>query len=129
MPATAHGLGWDISSDPHLDQFRALRPSDQLVWATRFYSGKKGHLGSVARFYIATFLPAFLDQGDDPNYVLCGLRGPLAAAYVANKGFDKANKGTITVHDLELAAYRAVGPRTMELAVRATAMFVRSVSA
>lgn len=107
MPATARGLGWDVDSDPHLDRFRTLSDVQQMVWFERYFMPHRGKLNSPGAAYVATFLPALVDHAQDPNYKLCGRDGPLAWAYVANKGFDLTNKGCITVQDLSDAIERA----------------------
>jgi hypothetical protein len=118
MPATAKDFGYNLAADPHLAAFRASGVAGQLVWATRFYSNHAGHVGTVARFYTCTFLPALLECADDSGFVLAAKGGPLAWAYDANRSFDHAGKGHITVQDLVDATVRATGPRTRELIAR-----------
>ena len=118
MPDTAKGEGYDLASDPHLAAFRASGVAGQMVWATKFYGNHKGHVGTVARFYTCTFLPALLECADDPGFVLAAKGGPLAWAYEDNRAFDHAGKGNIVVQDLVDATVRATGPRTRELIAR-----------
>lgn len=121
MPSTAGDLGYPLARDPHLVAFRASGVSGQLPWAAKFYGNHKGQVGTVARFYLCTFLPALLSCADDPNRILAGENGPLAWAYVANRGFDADGNGYIRVGDLVAAAVRATGPRTRELIGRVQA--------
>jgi len=123
MPSTAAGLGWDTSSDPTLANFRALSVSDQLDWALRYYAPHAGQLNSVARFYVANFLPALLSDADNPSFNLTGALGSQGdAVYSANSSFDTAGKGYITPADLVAASVRATGPRTNELIGRLQAL-------
>jgi hypothetical protein len=107
MPSTAKGLGWDVTNDPHLAAFRSLSAEAQLPWWERYFSPHRGLLVSAAACYVATFLPALLSHAGNPDYVLCGARGPLSWAYAANQGFDPSHKGTILVSDLTAAIDRA----------------------
>ena len=118
MPATAKGLGYDLAADPHLDAYRALSVTEQLSWCARYYANHKGRVGTVGRFYTATFLPAELESADDLQHVVCGTGGPYPWAYAANRGFDLHGRGYITVQDMVDAALRQCGPRTHELWAR-----------
>ena len=119
MPETAKRLGWNTDTDPHLAAYRALSVSQQLQWAAKYYAPHKGHLGSLGRCYVATFLPVLVDHGDEASFVLCAPQGPFAWAYADNKSFDVAERGFITVQDLVDAAERAsAGPRGQELIAR-----------
>ena len=118
MPQTARGLGYDTTTDPYLAGYREFTPAGQLAWVTKYYQPHAGGLGSVGRLYVATFLPALLEHGDDMAFELCALAGPYSWAYRANLGFDRTGKGSIVVQDLVDAANRAVGPRTRELLAR-----------
>jgi len=122
MPQTAGGLGYAVAGDPHLDGFRKLNVTQQLVWAEKFYGHRQTALDSVGAIYVCTFLPALLAHADDPGFVLCAVGGPYEWAYVANKGFDVAGRGSITVQDLVDAAERASsGARGQELLARIAA--------
>lgn len=121
MPKTAKGLGYPLSIDPDLAAYRKLSVTGQLAWATKYYGQYRGRVGTVARFYCATFMPALLEHADDPSFVLCGLNGPYAEDYAENEGFDTGKKGAITPADLVAATVRATGPRTLELIARVIA--------
>jgi hypothetical protein len=121
MPATAKGIGYNVASDPKLAAYRELSVSGQLEWATKFYGTYKGRIGTVASFYVSTFLPALLPHADETGFVLCASTGPFAFAYNGNKGFDTDKKGWITPGDLVDATVRATGPRTNELIARVAA--------
>jgi hypothetical protein len=118
---TAADIGYPVESDPDLSAFRAMNVSQQLVWATKFYGAHRGQIGSVARFYVSTFLPALLAHADDPDFALCGKNGPYAGFYKDNAGLDTAGKGYITPADLVAATVRATGPRTNALLARISA--------
>lgn len=107
MPATARGLGWDITDDPRLDAFRALPACEQLQWWERYFSPARGKLVNVAACYVWTFLPGLMKHASDPTFILCAGAGPYPQAYKANAGFDVAHKGSIIVQDLTDAARRA----------------------
>ncbi len=118
MPQTLLGLGWTRGHEA----FRAeLDAQAQLPYVEAYYRPWTGKgLGTAARLYQATFLPATLDLGEDPDVVLCGAAGPYAFAYAANPGFDADHKGTITVADLTaFIQRRCVGPRWAEIVTRA----------
>lgn len=121
MPQTAKSLGYDIAADPHLDAYRASGLVAQFAMAARYYGAHKGKVGTVARFYCSTFMPAFLGCADDPAYVLAADGGIRAWAYGPNRGLDVTGRGSITIGDLVSAAARATGPRTRELMARVTA--------
>ena len=117
MPSIAHGLGWD-ATDADLSRYRDLTAEEQLAWAQRYYAPHRGRLETAAACYVANFLPAFLPHADEPGYVLASteLRSTI---YWANRAFDKANKGAITVGDLSAAIDRAcTGPRWAEVVAR-----------
>jgi hypothetical protein len=117
MPETAKDLGYDISADPHLAEYRALSVAHQLQWAVRYYAPHKLSLSTIAGFYAATFLPAMAHTiWLNPEATICGLRGPYSFAYRDNPGFDPTRKGYITGEDLEAAATRAYGPRAQSIA-------------
>jgi hypothetical protein len=116
MPSTAKGLGYDVTSDPHLAAYRALSVSEQLGWALKYYASHRDYLNSVAGFYCVNFLPALASKASDPRSILCGHAGPLQWAYDANKSFDYEDKGYITPQDLADAANHAYGPRAQLIA-------------
>ncbi len=116
MPATARGLGWTLDTD--LAAFRAMSVTDQLAWAVKFYGSYRGHIGTIAGAYLATFLPARLHVAGDPSAVVCSdsPTDPYAWAYRDNRSFDHAGKGAIVVQDLVDATTRAWGPRAQSIA-------------
>ena len=116
MPATMRALGY--VGDPTLADFRTLDVTGQLEWCTKYYAPHAGRIGTIARFYVANFLPALLEHADDPNFILCGQPAPMSWCYYANIGFDRTRRGAIMVGDLVKAANAAVGPRTRELISR-----------
>jgi hypothetical protein len=122
MPSIAKGLGYNVAADPHLEVFRRAGVTEQLRWATKFYGNHRGQVGTVARFYLCTFLPALLSCGDDMSHAIAAKGGTLSGAYDANPVFDHDHKGWITVGDLVAAAARATGPRTRELMARVVAI-------
>jgi hypothetical protein len=121
MPSTARGLGWNVTTDPHLAAFRALGPVGQLPWFDKYFQPYRGKLVSSGACYVAVFLPALLDDAGDPTFILCGESGPLAWAYKANANFDTGKTGVIRVSDLQAAvprACRTLGDRWSEIAQR-----------
>lgn len=108
-PDTLRGLGWRGSSD----EFARQDVAAQLDYVERYYTpyARAGLLRGLGTLYTATFLPALLRGAVNPSFVLCGRDGPLEWAYRANRGFDVAKKGTITVQDLVVAA-RAAAERS-----------------
>lgn len=117
-PDTARGLGYDVTSDPHLLGFCKLTVADQLAWAARYFAGGRGHFVNVAAFYLFDFLPAQLHLAGTPDAVVCGARDgdPYPSAYEDNPGFDREHKGWITPADLAAAANRQYGPRAQAIA-------------
>jgi peptidoglycan hydrolase-like protein with peptidoglycan-binding domain len=99
MPATLRGLGWMAGHEA----FRRLLAHEQLPFVERFYRPYAAQgLDSTARLYQATFLPATLRLGSDPNTILCGRDGPYANAYNQNMALDHhtPKTGVIRVSDL-----------------------------
>lgn len=116
MPATLRGLGWTAGHAA----FRQLSAEEQLPYVQRYYRPYAHYgLNSTARLRQATFLPATLSGGSDPDRVLAGRDGPYASAYRANSGLDRRQDGTIRVSDLTAAVERAcAGPRWREARAR-----------
>jgi hypothetical protein len=106
-PQTLADEGWTASPDA----FAAQHVVEQLPYVYRYFAARKSMLaaagGGLGALYTATFLPAFTPYAGDIAYTLCALNGRLPWAYKANPGFDRANKGYITVGDLVNAAERA----------------------
>ena len=115
MPTTLERLGWTAGHTV----FRRLSATDQLSFVRRYYRPYRGHLGSVAGLYVATFLPAFVSYSSQPNFVLTARGGPLGWAYTANSALDADGDLRITVGELAAAVRRnARGPRWAELLAR-----------
>ncbi len=122
MPATLRNLGWTDGDAA----FRELSAENQMPYVENYFMPyqDKG-LDSAARLYQATFLPATLDLGSDPDVVICGQDRPNAFAYGPNKGFDRDGKGAITVGDLQAAIDHACqGLRWDEIYGRMNGTFV-----
>ncbi|WP_425148721.1 DUF2272 domain-containing protein [Deinococcus sp.] len=119
MPATLRGLGWTTGHQA----FRHLSAEEQLPYVERYYRPyARSGLTSAARLSQATFLPATLAAGSDPQTVLAGQDGPNAGAYRANSALDRRHDGTIRVSDLADALdRRARGPRWTEARERLAA--------
>lgn len=124
MPATLSLLGWKEGDEA----FRALSSTEQLPYVLAYFSPHRGHLPSVAAIYTATFLPAFVHQAADPDFVLAAKNGPLGWAYGPNSVFDANHDMAITVAELEQAVTRNCrGPRWAELVARLDGMDVEVV--
>jgi len=118
MPATLKNLGW---TKGHED-FRKLTAEEQLPYVEMYFKPHvKEGLGSAARLYQVTFLPATMKDGSTPDTVICKKGGKHDFAYEPNKVFDTAKKGYITVGDLQAAIDRnAKGSRWEEIEARLT---------
>lgn len=115
MPFVLQNLGW---THGHA-MFRKLTATEQLTFVRRYYLPHRGHLGSVAGLYVATFLPALVRHCGDPAFVLTAKNGPLGWAYAPNASFDANRDYAITVGELEDAVRRnARGARWNELVAR-----------
>lgn len=118
MGNTLKNLGWKLGGEA----FRKLSAEEQLPFVEKYYTSWKPYgLGSPARLYLATFLPALMVHkgSHSEGFVLCGLNGPLRWAYLANKVFDQEKKGTITLGDLGKAIDRSCkGQRWNEIITR-----------
>lgn len=133
MPATLQLLGW---MDGH-DKFRQLSAEAQLPWVRAYFKTYAGHLpngdstlGTVAAIYTATFLPTFVRQASNPDFVLCAKDGRLGWAYGPNAVFDENHDLCITVRELEHAVARnCAGPRWAEIVVRLLGSDVVEVAA
>ncbi len=123
MPATLGGLGfvggWEA--------FARLPLEDQIQpWCVRYYRSYANRMHTAALAYLATFLPAYLDEGyrllhgigeltDDT--VIAARGGRLGWAYAANAVFDANGDGAITVGELGQAIVRnCVGSRWSTIA-------------
>jgi hypothetical protein len=111
MPKTLADLGWQGTHE----DFRRLTAEQQVPWVERYFTTRP-HMPSnpdLTTFYVATFLPAFIPNASDPDFVLA--RAP-TANYEFNKGaFDLEQKGFIRVSDLTRRIQsQMVGPRWKE---------------
>lgn len=118
MPSTLKNLGWTKGHE----EFRKLSAEEQLPFVEAYFKPHvKEGLGSAARLYQVTFLPATMKDGSDPDTVICKKGGKHDFAYEPNKVFDPAKKGYITVGDLQAAVDRnARGARWKEIEARLT---------
>lgn len=116
MPKTLQGLGWTAGPDA----FARLSAVEQLPYVKAFYQPLVAHgLDSSGRLYQATFLPATLGHGSDPETVVCAKDGPFADAYTSNVGLDVNSDGAITVGDLTARTnMQRTGGRWKSLAAR-----------
>lgn len=134
MPATAKGLGWDPAdcdgtpgTPTHpLAKYRALTAAQQLSpWVGRYYAPWQRVCDSPELWYLATFLPAYLERPADElvdSLVIAAKLGPLGWAYEANMTFDPDRTGKITLGDLGAAIVRNChGARYEEAATRLAA--------
>jgi hypothetical protein len=103
-PDTLRSMGWTAGQDA----FAELSVLQQLPYVERFFGWFLHAIqeagGGLGALYTATFLPARIPGSNDPAHVLCQNVGPLAWAYAANRVFDSAHKGSITVGDMTAAA-------------------------
>ncbi len=105
MPATLVRLGWTQGHEA----FRHLTADEQMPFVQRYYVPYVPQgLNSTARLYQATFLPATLGRGSDPDTVLVDVnRNDNAFAYEPNNGLDRRKDGRILVGDLTAFVERA----------------------
>lgn len=104
--STAHALGM---SDVEWQSMLSMSVNQQLPYVERYFRNIPWvHDGNTfqtaAQVYEANFAPAFLSRGADPNIVL--YRKEQGLSYSLNKGFDRENKGYITLGDLGKAVER-----------------------
>src|SRR5262249_17918369 len=107
MPATLLRLGWTHGHEA----FRQLTAEEQLPFVERYYRPyvRQG-LNSTARLYQATFLPATLSRGSEPDTVIVDVNNnDNAFAYAPNRGLDRRGDGRILVGDLTAFVERAKG--------------------
>lgn len=107
------------------DGFMAIGLEGQAARAAAYFAGKEGRISTEEACYTAVFLPKFLDQAGDPNFVLAAKDGPLGWAYAANAYFDRApvgnGDGKIQVRELRASILRqCAGRRYRELEARIT---------
>lgn len=110
-------LGWTGTSDA----FRQLTPEQQLPFVERYWRPYAGKLSAGWLAYVATFLPALLDEAraTGPDIVLCARGGRLGWAYEANAVFDTDHNLQIEGRELAAAIDRnARGPRWDEWVMR-----------
>jgi phosphatidylserine/phosphatidylglycerophosphate/cardiolipin synthase-like enzyme/subtilisin family serine protease len=107
MPDTLRRLGWTQGHEA----FRRLTSTEQMPFVLQYYLPfvRQG-LNSTARLYQATFLPATLGRGSEPNTVIVDVNNnDNAFAYTPNRGFDRRSDGRILVGDLTAFVERAKG--------------------
>ncbi len=131
MPATLPGVGWNQGWAAMMK----LSATEQLPFVQRYFMPYKGKLGSIGQIYTATFLPAYIDHAEDPDYVLTAsskFKGDedtpagqrLGWAFGPNAGFDDPKAGgngdyAIQVRELEAAVRRnCTGARWKEILMR-----------
>jgi hypothetical protein len=127
MPDTLRGLGYVGT----WETFARLALEEQIQpWGTRYYRPYTNKMTSSALAYLATFLPAYLDEGYRarngigdlaPDTIIAGKletgKARLGWAYTANAVFDADHNGAITLGELDLAIKRAcVGARWQAIA-------------
>lgn len=105
MPATLVRLGWTLGHEA----FRRLSAEEQLPFVERYYRPFVAQgLNSTARLYQATFLPATLNRGSQPETVIVDVNAnDNAFAYAPNRGLDRRGDGRILVGDLTAFVERA----------------------
>lgn len=103
IPKTLANLGWPNGQAA----FRQLSAEEQLPYVEKYFSPyiSKG-LTSAARLYQATFLPATLNLGSDPDTVISESGGINSFVYNPNKLFDTNKDQKITVGGLQEAIDR-----------------------
>lgn len=117
MGDTLRNMGWSKGGE----SFRLLTAEAQLPFVLHYMTRFAGQLGSIAAIYTATFLPAYVPQSSDPDFVLVAKGGHLGWAYTPNAGFDANHDLKITVRELGEAVCRNCrGPRWNEIVQRAT---------
>jgi hypothetical protein len=103
-PNTLRSMSWHNGQDA----FAKLTVGQQLPYVERYFGWFAATIaeagGGLGTLYTATFLPARIPGSNDPTHVLCSNVGPLSWAYAANRVFDAAHKGSITVGDMIAAA-------------------------
>lgn len=127
MPDTLRRLGWTAGHEA----FRQLTAEEQMPWVERYLLPfMRQGLNSTARLYQATFLPATLGRGSEPDTVLVDVnRNDNAFAYAPNRGLDRRGDGRIVVSDLTAFVNRARRTaRYQEAAERLTAGLVGPVT-
>jgi subtilisin family serine protease len=117
MPDTLRRLGWTQGHEA----FRRLTATEQMPFVLQYYLPfvRQG-LNSTARLYQATFLPATLSRGSEPDTVIVDVNNnDNAFAYAPNRGLDRRSDGRILVGDLTAFVERAKGtPRWYEASER-----------
>ncbi len=135
MPDTLEGIGWmkndhrwKISKDEPerrrrarselAAEFRKLDAIAQVPFVERYFLPYVKHdLDSIAKCYLAVFLPAFLKKTVDPDEVLAAKWGRLGNVYSANAVLDDNKDLKITIGELETAVHKNCwGPRWLEIA-------------
>ncbi len=125
MPQTLLNLGW---TEGHA-AFRERPAHAQLLFVRAYFMAHKGHLGSIAQIYTATFLPALVSHAGDPRFVLTAKNGPLGWAFGPNAVFDTNHDYAITVQELTDAVNRNChGFRWNEIIARLTGSPVEPLS-
>jgi len=112
MPATLRGMGYTKG----YSEFRKLRAEEQLPYVKRYLSPYAGKMTSLEAAYLAVFLPAYIPQASDPDFILARATSIIAKSNPALRGPD----GSIQVKNLAPAIKRQQkSARWLEILYRA----------
>lgn len=124
MPQTLINLGWHAGGDA----FSKLTAEQQVLFLAAYMKPHAGKLGTLAPVYCAVFMPAFVSQAADPDFILVDRDGGPSKrswAYSQNMALDENGDGKIMIRELERAVARNCrGPRWREIVERATGVTV-----
>lgn len=123
MPATLRGMGFrdELGPRARAEAFAQLSVTAQLPYVRRYFAAYRGKLHNATAWYLANFLPAYLDRATEPDFVLADERagGFSGAVFIANASFDANGDRKIQVRELGMAIVRNFrGARASELADR-----------
>jgi peptidoglycan hydrolase-like protein with peptidoglycan-binding domain len=89
MPSTAQTLGTST------EQLAAMTDVGQLEYVRRYFSNFAGRLHSLSDVYLAVLFPSAIGRKPEDIIFPAG-----SVSYEQNRGFDRANKGFVTVSDI-----------------------------
>ena len=102
MPQTMRGMGWTRGPD----EFRKLTAEEQLPYVERYLGPYAGRMTCLEAAYLAVFLPAYIPQAPNPDYVIAPAGSVIARVNPALRDADGAIRVSSTRRAV-LAAQRS----------------------
>ena len=100
IPQTLRNLGWTKTPE----EFAQLSERDQIPYARRYFAPYRNRMPTLRQVYAAVFLPKYINECADPDYVLASEGSQV---FALNSSFDSNGDHKIQAEELAGAARRA----------------------